>query len=965
MSIAALLFFGSAGLLLCATLQAAFFVAYNIHRRMLSAFALAAFFSSTYQLCSGIYYTDAGLGVSLLALRLQTASACFALVFVFWFVGEYTRYKFTYHLLPVVAGWALAACAINLFSPGTIRFSSDFYIAPIELPWEEIIYPITADVGPWSWFFHLGATFFLLWIAYRAVALYYEKKWRYANLLSIFIVVQLFAGLFGSMVDSGAIEFFYIAGFATLFLLVMLGFSFVLDVREGRDLLSFVKKDLDITRQTSNQLELDNTLLTRCFDQLPVGVQVINKEFELLRDNFATAIPSKLRVGLTKNILAELGERKPTIQSAIERAFRGEVVDLEEQNFGTDLKPDWVKFYLYPIQNPQSENHIDRVVVFSENYNTKHEVQRVIGKIAEAVSGGYEEDLFIKMLENVRSLFGADVAFIGETFPFDNPKRVRIISGLHGEQDIANIEYELKDTPCDGVVGKEMCIYSSGIQQLFPKDEMLQEMGMDGYIGVPVFDNLGRARGLVVVMDSRPLKDITNRKAVLEIIASRAGSELQRINSEIEISRLAYEDYVTRLPNRSRLHLELKKIFEEKDIRESSAHVFLLDLDFFNNVNDGLGHDLGDEVLRLLAERFTKNIPDDDFVARFGGDEFIFINFPEKSKISSVQNFSARLLDLVSQPLKIGDHYLSLGASVGCAIVPEHAQNELQILRCIELALNKAKASGRNRYEIFNPDLIYESNERFVIRNELKQAIEDDQFDLFVQPQLDSSGRSIGAEALIRWQHPDRGFMPPSDFIPIAEESGMIHALGEWVIRRACKYISDWQRLEFPFGRLSINISAWQLSHPDFEKNLLSSVADFKVNPKQLTLEVTETSILREINSTISILDRLRKQGFRVALDDFGTGYSSLAYLRDLPLDELKIDRSFVDVLDEPKSKALVSSMIAISKNMNLEVVAEGVESASQQKALEKLGCEYFQGYLYARPMSESDFRVWLEEHKP
>jgi predicted signal transduction protein with EAL and GGDEF domain len=358
-------------------------------------------------------------------------------------------------------------------------------------------------------------------------------------------------------------------------------------------------------------------------------------------------------------------------------------------------------------------------------------------------------------------------------------------------------------------------------------------------------------------------------------------------------------------------------------------------------------------------------------VARLGGDEFAVLfgalARERERAATQVEAVAAALIKSLAAPVSVDSRMLAIGASVGVAVFPSGEADVADILRRADIALYRAKAAGRNTVRLFLPHMQSEADDRLALERGLRAALEHGdmaQFQLYYQPQLGPDSVVIGAEALLRWQHPQLGNVPPEVFIPIAEETGLIHALGLWVVGEACKRVQAWDQAGVVFGdHLAVNVSAWQLAHPHFIEQVEAQVVKTGVDPSRLTLELTESVLLQGFQATLDTLRKLSDIGFRLAMDDFGTGYSSLSYLQQLPLDELKIDRSFISGQQQHTLGALAGFIIDVGNRLGLTSIAEGVETLEQREALESLGCSGMQGYLICRPVSEPDFVRWLANH--
>lgn len=430
--------------------------------------------------------------------------------------------------------------------------------------------------------------------------------------------------------------------------------------------------------------------------------------------------------------------------------------------------------------------------------------------------------------------------------------------------------------------------------------------------------------------------------------------------AEAHIAFLAHYDQLTGLPNRThwneRAHSELRAAARHGD----RLAILFLDLDHFKSVNDSLGHAIGDELLSAVANRLSVCLRDSDFLARLGGDEFVVI-LPRLSQAEDPTPVAQKLLEALRAPVQVGEHELTVSTSIGIALYPEDGQDVSTLLKHADVAMYSAKAQGRNAYAYFTPDMDAHALERLLLENALRRAIDRDELVLHYQPQVTLQGELIGCEALVRWQHPEHGLLPPTQFIGVAEDSGLIHALGEWVLNMACRQQAAWASS----GRrltMAVNISALQFKQNGFSETVCRILEESGTDPSCLELELTESALMQPTNEVLARMQRLRSLGIRLALDDFGTGYSSLSYLKRLPIHRLKIDRSFVqDLPDDPEDVAIASATLSLARNLGMEVVAEGVETEAQREFLRERGCPVLQGYLFSRPLPAEDFIRWAE----
>jgi diguanylate cyclase (GGDEF)-like protein len=437
--------------------------------------------------------------------------------------------------------------------------------------------------------------------------------------------------------------------------------------------------------------------------------------------------------------------------------------------------------------------------------------------------------------------------------------------------------------------------------------------------------------------------------------------------AENTIRSLAFYDPLTGLPNRRMLMERLGQTGVVRAKGRRLRALLRIDLDNFKTLNDTLGHQKADLLLQEIARRISACVHEADTVSRLGGEEFAVL-LEDLSKVAETasdhaQAVGERILAEISRSDVIDNHECLLSASIGVIIFENRQSSTDDFLQQADIALHQAKAAGRSTLRFFSPALQTTVNARAELENDLRQAIKKDQFQLYYQPQV-KMDRLTGVEALIRWRHPSRGIVPPDDFIPVAEETGLILPLGEWILDTAFRQVATWENQKYhdPFG-VAVNISALQFRQPEFVEQVLKALERTGSNPKNLKLELTESILAENIDEVVAKMTELKSHGLRFSLDDFGTGYSSLSYLKRLPLDELKIDRSFVrDMLKDVTSGAIAQTIISIGHAMGLSVIAEGVETEEQRKFLADLGCHSFQGYLFSHPLPLDEFQQFLKK---
>ena len=442
--------------------------------------------------------------------------------------------------------------------------------------------------------------------------------------------------------------------------------------------------------------------------------------------------------------------------------------------------------------------------------------------------------------------------------------------------------------------------------------------------------------------------------------------------------RLALYDTLTELPNR-RMSIDRLEVALQRAMRDNTSGAVLhLNLDRFKRINDTLGHRVGDVILKQLANKLEDCLRSNDSIirphrgqpqanlSRIGGDEFTIL-LPEISCPTHAERVARRVLDVVRQPLWVGDHELVVTATIGIALFPSDGSDLETLLKHVDIATNHGKQQSGNTYTFYAKDMNARAVERLSLENQLRKALDRDEFYLHYQPKVDiATGQVVGVEALIRWQHPELGFVPPDRFIPLAEDLGLILPIGEWALQTACQQLKAWQSQGLPSLSMAVNVASRQFWDRDFVRTLYRVLASSRLAPQYLKLEITESGLMENARENLDVLHKLKEMRLKLSIDDFGTGYSSLAYLEQFPLDELKIDRSFVNTIRAKQDDApLVTAIIAMAHSLGLRVVAEGVETELQLAFLKERSCDEYQGYLYSKPVAADDFVLLLAQAQP
>lgn len=432
--------------------------------------------------------------------------------------------------------------------------------------------------------------------------------------------------------------------------------------------------------------------------------------------------------------------------------------------------------------------------------------------------------------------------------------------------------------------------------------------------------------------------------------------------AEKDLERIAYYDPLTSLPNRALFQDRLLHEIANCRRHDHRLALLFLDLDRFKYVNDSFGHSIGDELLKVIAERLVAEVRENDTVTRLGGDEFTII-VSELTKVSSITSLVERILEQMQAAIPLAGHQLHVGASIGIALYPEDGEDAETLIQHADMAMYQAKEQGRNAFNYFTPELQERASSRLMLENQIRTGLEQQQFELYYQPKLElHSLRVLGMEALIRWNHPDSGMIMPNDFIPVAEESGLIEQLGHWVIEQACRQTQQWHLQGLSHLRVAVNLSARQFSNAKLVDDISQILQSTGLPADALELEITESMVVDNSAAAVKTLDRLRALGVEISIDDFGTGYSNLQCLKQFPLNSLKIDRSFVrDLTVDREDAAIIRAIILMSRGLGLNVIAEGIETQEQLNFLMENHCPMGQGYLFSKPLSATQFADWID----
>ncbi|WP_209123804.1 bifunctional diguanylate cyclase/phosphodiesterase [Alkalihalobacillus sp. BA299] len=522
------------------------------------------------------------------------------------------------------------------------------------------------------------------------------------------------------------------------------------------------------------------------------------------------------------------------------------------------------------------------------------------------------------------------------------------------------------------IMGKIVYINNAGVRLLGARD-------LNGIIGKHILDFIPQkdreeTKKRIINVQERVERELVEQKILLpngqtvfvEIIAFKTnyhGKEAvqvivrdisERKKAEASAHYLAYYDTITGLANRNLLNKHINKMLAQAKRNNQKMAVMFLDLDRFKIINDTLGHAIGDSLLKEVSKRLKRCLPDDDIIARYGGDEFIILR--QNTTYKDVSNIAQGIVRELSSPLMLNGNQLFISPSIGISIYPNHGDSVDALIKNADMAMYMAKENGGNNYCFYDSALSDKNKQLMKIETGLRKALENDEFQLLYQPQVDlETGKLVGAEALIRWESSEYEMIPPMEFIPVAEKIGLIIPIGEWVLETACKQNKRWQEEGCLPIRIAVNVSVRQLQQSSFIETVKYVLEKTELDPAYLELEITE-SVVQNIEEAASILDKLKSLGIHISLDDFGTGYSSLSYIRHLPIDKLKIDKSFVDdITDYSSGRAIVKTIIDMGNNLNFKVIAEGIETEQQFSFLKQNNCHYGQGYFFSKPVSAEE----------
>jgi len=594
----------------------------------------------------------------------------------------------------------------------------------------------------------------------------------------------------------------------------------------------------------------------------------------------------------------------------------------------------------------------------------KNRMRSAVSTLAAGVSSHTDHRFFEQIVAHMAEAVNADAAFIALFSPAE--QRGEIIAAVAHGQFIEGFGYALAGTPCATMFTSPVCVVTEGLLERFPNACLFGPDPFQACVGARLENGAGEVIGSVFVLYESKLSDTELIESSMRIFSARVASELANMKHIARIQSLAYHDQLTGLPNRQALLERLEAAIGSARRPRAQGALLFIDLDNFKSLNDTRGHDVGDQLLQLVARRLRASVQDGDLVARLGGDEFVvMLTGPGASADAASQAACAlaeRIRARLSEAYQIGPYQHHTTPSIGIVLFADDDLTVSETLKRADVAMYRAKGMGKNRICLFDPVMQSEMLERVHLESDLRAALAGGQFTLEYQPQMHARRGVFGLEALVRWRHPHQGLVAPVKFIPFAEESGLIVPLGLWILEEACRQIGAW-RDDPLLGQavVAVNISARQLRDAGFVRDVIAILERTGAPPARLKLELTESMLVENIEDTIVKMRELCAAGVSFALDDFGTGFSSLSYLKQLPIDTLKIDRSFVrDILTDSNDTAIARTIVALAQSLNLDVIAEGVETEGARDMLVSFGCDCHQGYLYSKPAPPETIERWL-----
>lgn len=602
----------------------------------------------------------------------------------------------------------------------------------------------------------------------------------------------------------------------------------------------------------------------------------------------------------------------------------------------------------------QDQAFTERSLDSKDHPSSKSEiVQQIVSQISHALSVKRSVNFFESLVDKLTMSLGVDYALIGQV---QSSKRggnqLQTLAVSCKGQTVENFTLSLAGTPCENINHRSSSCYSRRVRERFPSDPLLRKYHIEAYACVPLLDANEHVIGLIILLSKTPFHDEFLVKSVLDLFSIRASLELERKHYEEKMRQLAYQDELTGLPNRNRLMEHLDQAIAHAQQQDQLVALLFVDMDRFSRINEAEGYDNGDMLLQQVAHRLISYSAEGEYIARIYGDKFgiVLTGIVNQQEITRK---AETVLDLLKKPFFVQHNEYFLQASIGISVYPLNGEQGRQLFKLADQALSNAKKHFGNTYQYYSSLDNMNISEYVTLEQKLHKALEFNQFELHFQPQLNIHDKHIvGWEALLRWYDPQSGYISPQTFIPLIEDLGLIIPIGYWVIEQACDQLKRFERLGMDKAHMMINLSPHQLLQHNFVEMVREIIEKKQVDPARIGFEITENISLFGVQSALNVLCNLKQLGVKVAIDDFGKGYSSFSYLKQFPIDIVKIDRSFVkDINADQYSLAICRSIIDVCHSLNFTVLAEGVERPEQLEVLDELGCSNFQGFLYSKPL--------------
>jgi diguanylate cyclase (GGDEF)-like protein/PAS domain S-box-containing protein len=904
-----------------------------------------------YQYTSALYYQAGDVADAAIYLRWQVTFICVAIPLVAHHISQlYDRCHKSTGILIIFLSVACALLAlVNLGSPYSLRFSDLHEAAPLVMPWGEVIPHFAGTVNPWRHCLSLLNILILLWLSWITVSMLLRMRNFDSFLLLVTSVLFWLTAIFGILIDHGMVRFIYLPGFAfTIFALAM-------NIRYG----------LTLQQQTNDLQKLNQQ------------TRIITDELTISRDSLqqqTTALQQEITEKMFTQGLLKTQEKR--LRMVLDSVAEG-IVALDVDGTCIQANPAAVRLLGYASETELLGKNYHRLLhgTRSDQANKLCANCPAADAISNARDVYCDTDTFIKAdgssiqvaywihpMQEQEQLVGSVLVFsdISErrraeehirklSHGLENSATAVIITDIAGSIEYVNQKFiHITGYNSDEAIGQNPRILKSD----FTAPEVFIELWATILGGNEWRGELrNRRKNGEVYWSVASISPLRNDHNEITHFIANIEDVSERKNAEQTIEKLAYYDPLTGLPNRrllqSRLQLSMKRCFRQG----CNMALLYLDLDRFKNINDSMGHQVGDRLLQEMAERFITLLREDDLVCRLGGDEFaIILHDIKRNEVAA--HVAEKLIAVAGQPVVVDGDEIVITVSIGIALFPKDADNEQTLTQHADIALYHAKAEGKNTYRFYAEELNRTSHDRMALESALRHAIKREELVLYYQPKVcHTLGGVMGVEALLRWNHAQQGMISPVRFIPMAEETRLIIPIGEWVLRTACQQQVALKKSGLNVS-MAVNLSAVQFNAPDLVERIRMIIDETGIHPDRLELELTESALMTDPEKAVKTLEELRNIGVSIALDDFGTGYSSLSYLKTFPINVLKIDRSFVrDLGHDSGDRAIARSIVDLADNLGMKTVAEGVETDEQVRILLELGCSCLQGFLYARPL--------------